>query len=257
MNQTDRLRCARLWCQGLLLFTLRFAQLRTGFDPETGLTVPRTPGTALPILLALFAAAELVWCLRTRREEAGFTRHFAPPGDGAAAAAVLGGMLWAAGGLLMLLTAIPAREVAGGVTGLLSLASGAGMVLLVRQARSGDAPGVTPALPAMFLGVFLVLEVYLPSSSDPVLARFYIPLLAAVGTACAFSRLAGLLRGEGSVRAFVLWGDLAVLLCLAALADGGLARRFLFGGAALLLTVFLCLRRTGPLPEVGLPAEEA
>ena len=52
----------------------------------------------------------------------------------------------------------------------------------------------------MFLGVFLVLEVYLPSSSDPVLARFYIPLLAAVGTACAFSRLAGLLRGEGSVR---------------------------------------------------------
>lgn len=143
------------------------------------------------------------------------------------------------------------------MTGLLSLASGAGMVLLVRQARSGDAPGVTPALPAMFLGVFLVLEVYLPSSSDPVLARFYIPLLAAVGTACAFSRLAGLLRGEGSVRAFVLWGDLAVLLCLAALADGGLARRFLFGGAALLLTVFLCLRRTGPLPEVGLPAEEA
>ena len=159
MNQTVWLRCARLWCQGLLLFTLRFAQLRTGFDPETGLTVPRTPGTALPILLALFAAAELVWCLRTRREEAGFTRHFAPPGDGAAAAAVLGGMLWAAGGLLMLLTAIPAREVAGGVTGLLSLASGAGMVLLVRQARSGDAPGVTPALPAMFLGVFLVLEI--------------------------------------------------------------------------------------------------
>ena len=142
MNQTVWLRGARLWCQGLLLFTLRFAQLRTGFDPETGLTVPRTPGTALPILLALFAAAELVWCLRTRREEAGFTRHFAPPGDGAAAAAVLGGMLWAAGGLLMLLTAIPAREVAGGVTGLLSLASGAGMVLLVRQARSGDAPGV-------------------------------------------------------------------------------------------------------------------
>ena len=43
MNQTVWLRCARLWCQGLLLFTLRFAQLRTGFDPETGLTVPRTP----------------------------------------------------------------------------------------------------------------------------------------------------------------------------------------------------------------------
>ena len=95
------------------------------------------------------------------------------------------------------------------------------------------------------------------ASTMVCIVLMFLPIPPAVGTACAFSRLAGLLRGEGSVRAFVLWGDLAVLLCLAALADGGLARRFLFGGAALLLTVFLCLRRTGPLPEVGLPAEEA
>lgn len=257
MNTTFWRRCARLWCQGLLLFTLRFAQLRTGFDPDTGLMVPCVPGTALLILLALFAAAEIFWCLRTPKEQAVFSRYFTPPGDNAAVAAILGGMLLAAGGLLMLLTSIPAREIAGGVTGLLSLASGAGMVALVRQARSGSAPGAGPVLPAMFLGVFLVLEVYLPSSSDPVLARFYIPLLAAAGIASAFSQLGGILRGEGSVRAFVLWGDTAVILCLTALADGGLERTVIFGGAALLLTVFLYLRRTEPLPPAEAPAEEA
>lgn len=255
MTTTFWRRCARLWCQGLLLFALRFAQMRTGFDPDTGLAAPCVPGTVLLILLAFCAAVELVWCLRTpKEEEVHFTRHFSSPGDKAAAAAVLGGMLLAAGGLLMLLTAIPAREIAGGVTGILSLVSGAGMVVLVRQTRSGGAPSVAPALPAMFLGVFLVLEVYLPSSSDPVLARFYIPLLAAAGVACAFSQLAGLLRGEGSVRAFVFWGEMAVLLCLTALADGGLERSVIFGGAALLLTVFLSLRRAGPLPEEEAPA---
>lgn len=257
MNTTFWRRCARLWCQGLLLFTLRFAQLRTGFDPDTGLMVPCVPGTALLILLVLFAAAEVLWCLRTPKEEADFPRYFTPPGDSAAAAAVLGGMLLAAGGLLMLLTAIPARELAGGVTGLLALASGAGMVVLVRQARSGSAPSAAPVLPAMFLGVFLVLEVYLPSSSDPVLTRFYVPLLAAAGIASAFSQFGGILRGEGSVRAFVLWGELTVLLCLTALADGGLERIAIFGGAALLLTVFLYLRRTEPLPPVEAPAEES
>lgn len=53
MNQTVWLRCARLWCQGLLLFTLRFAQLRTGFDPETATA-------RLLILVFVFA-----FCLKT------------------------------------------------------------------------------------------------------------------------------------------------------------------------------------------------
>lgn len=257
MDLTFWRRCGRLWCQGLLLCALRFAQMRSGFDPATGLAVPSAPGTALLILLALCAAAELFWGLRLPREEASFTGHFASPGNKAAATAAVGGMLLTAGGLVMLLTAIPARDLTGAVTGLLSLVSGAGMVVLVQQARSENPLGVTSVLPAMFLGVFLVLDVYLPSSSDPVLARFYIPLLAAAGIACAFSQLASLLRGEGSVRAFVFWGEMTVLLCLTALADGGRERALIFGGAAVLLTVFLYLRRTRPLPGKKVPGGDA
>ena len=52
--------------------------------------------------------------------------------------------------------------------------------------------------------------------------------------------------------------NLAVILCLASLADGGLGQALLLGGCALVLTVFLLLQRDTPQapaqkPE---PAEE-
>ena len=47
MMNTFWYRGPRLWVQGLLLFALRLAQLRTGFDSETGLAVASLPGTLL------------------------------------------------------------------------------------------------------------------------------------------------------------------------------------------------------------------
>ena len=103
----------------------------------------------------------------------------------------------------------------------------------------------------MFFAVFLVLAIYLPEESNPVLARFYVPVLAAALVAYAFSQLAGFLRRESTPRAFVRTADLAVLLCVTALADAldRPGRLLLFGGCALLLTVFLLLRRDGAPAE--------
>lgn len=95
----------------------------------------------------------------------------------------------------------------------------------------------------LFFGVFLVLSIYLPYENDPVLARFYIPVLASAFVAYAFSQLADFLRGEGRRRSFVPTADLAVLLCLTALADVGLALQLPFAGCALVLTLFLLLGR--------------
>lgn len=238
-------RCGRLWCQGLLLCALRCAQLKTGFDPDTGLTVPNVPGPLLLGLLAFCAVVYLVLCLRLPKGE---TSRFAAPGQGAAVAAVIGSLLLAAGGVLFLLEAIPAQNPSGILAGVLAMFSGGGTILLVRQLRREDAPHVMPILPAMFMGVFLVLDVYLHNASDPVLARFYIPLLAAALVAYSFSQLAGLLRGEQINRSFVFIADMAVLVCLTALADGVPARMLLCGGTAVVLTVFLLLREPVPAP---------
>jgi len=254
MNATFWRHGGRLWCQGLLLCSLRFAQMRTGFDPDTGLAVPNVPGTMLLVLLGFCVLVELVQCLRTPKGEG---IRFHRPGDAPTMAAVIGGLLLAAGGLLLLLAAVPAMELSEAVTGVLAAVSGAGVLLTVRQMRAGGELSVSPLLPVLFFGVFLVLEVYLPFSSDPVLIRFYIPLLAAAALAYAFSHLAGVLRGDGSSRAFVLTADVAVLLCLTALADGVPARMLVYGGAALVLTVFLLVREAVPPEEAPELAEEA
>ena len=233
MMNTFWYRGPRLWVQGLLLFALRLAQLRTGFDSETGLAVASLPGTLLAALLAVCAAAELVLCLRLPGEKAAFDVQFARP-ERAVPCLVAGSFLLAAGGALLLASALPARGVAG--------------LLLVRQLRAGGTAGVLPLLPAMFFAVFFVLTVYLPAGADPVLARYYLPVLAASVTAYALSQLAGFLRRESSARSFVWTADCAVILCLAAMADSlsspGLL--LLYAGCALLLSVFLLLRREGP-----------
>ena len=251
MMSTFWFRGPRLWAQGILLFALRLAQLRTGFDSETGLALASLPGTLLAALLAVCAAAELVLCLRLPGEKAAFDVQFARP-ERAVPCLVAGSFLLAAGGALLLVSALPARGVAAMAAGILAVAAAGGFLLLVRQLRAGGTAGVLPLLPAMFFAVFFVLTVYLPAGADPVLARYYLPVLAASAAAYALSQLAGFLRRESSARSFVWTADCAVILCLAAMADSlsspGLL--LLYAGCALLLSVFLLLRREGPQEAV-------
>ena len=210
MMNTFWYRGPRLWVQGLLLFALRLAQLRTGFDSETGLAVASLPGTLLAALLAVCAAAELVLCLRLPGEKAAFDVQFARP-ERAVPCLVAGSFLLAAGGALLLVSALPARGVAAMAAGILAVAAAGGFLLLVRQLRAGGTAGVLPLLPAMFFAVFFVLTVYLPAGADPVLARYYLPVLAASAAAYALSQLAGFRRRESSARSFVWTADCAVI----------------------------------------------
>ena len=47
MKNALYLKGLRLWVQGLLLLALRWAQLKNGFDPETGLSRQSVPGIVL------------------------------------------------------------------------------------------------------------------------------------------------------------------------------------------------------------------
>ena len=247
MMNTFWYRGPRLWVQGLLLFALRLAQLRTGFDSETGLAVASLPGTLLAALLAVCAAAELVLCLRLPGEKAAFDVQFARP-ERAVPCLVAGSFLLAAGGALLLASALPARGVAAQAPrSLAGGAPGGGRRQGGPHPARGPAGGRPPRPAQVVSGVF-VLTVYLPAGADPVLARYYLPVLAASAAAYALSQLAGFLRRESSARSFVWTADCAVILCLAAMADSlsspGLL--LLYAGCALLLSVFLLLRREGP-----------
>ena len=112
---------------------------------------------------------------------------------------------------------------------------------------------MAPLLPALFFGVFLVLAIYLPAASDPVLARYYLQMLAAAMVAFAFAQLSGFLQNESCRRRFPPVADLAVMLSIAAMADGGVALTLLFCGCAVILSVFLWLQSCA---EPKAPSEE-
>lgn len=247
----------RLWVEGLLLLALRWAQLKSGFDPETGLSLRSIPGLVLAAALILLIVAEAALCFRMRRGKYSYDGAFRPMEKHNLPMLAAGVLLLAGGSLLL-----GAAGLAGGGMSALAVAAAAmgvlaagGILLFARQVRSGEGR-VFPLLPAMVFSVLFLLLVYLPEESNPVLARYYLPVLAAAALACAFYQLAGFACREASLRWFLFFGDLAVPFSLAALADGSgnwgetLAR----GGCAMVLTVFLVLRRAEPQPE---PAEES
>ena len=97
------------------------------------------------------------------------------------------------------------------------------------------------------LVVRLVL-VYRQDSANPVLAAYWVELLALVLVILALYRLSAFAYGAGRTRRFTLYAVPAILLCLAALADGGLSSLLFNGGAALTLTGFLLQRLAALAP---------
>lgn len=242
MNPINRpvLRITRVWGMGLVLLVLRLVQNQTGFDPVTRLALPSAAGTAALAFIALCAVVELALCFQMPKDKADFNAQFSKP-DKELTVVVLGCLLLAAGGILFALPAILRRDIASAMAGALAVIAGGGILLLVRRVRAGGELSVMTMIPALFFCVFFVLAVYLPIDNDPVLQRYYLPVLAVCVAAYAFSLLAGFLRKDSSPRAFFFVGDMAVILCVAALADGNLPRMMLFAGCAVTISAFLML----------------
>ena len=151
-----------------------------------------------------------------------------------------------------LMTASPAEslfETVGAAklaTAVLAVAAGIGFVILTAQMRRGETDSVVPVLPVMFFSAFWVLTLYLPVATDPVLARYYLPILAAAAAAYAFAELGGFFRGDTKVRNFSFTAEYATMLCIAACAKLEV-ESLVYAGCALILTVLLALRGKKPV----------
>ncbi|MDE7221367.1 MAG: hypothetical protein K2O45_17420 [Oscillospiraceae bacterium] len=247
MKNSPYFKSVRLWVQGLLLLSLRWAELKTGFDPDTGLSRHSVPGILLAAAILFCAAAELYLCFGIPGGKRTYLNCLEPMGRSHLLPMAAGSLLLCAGAALLL----PGGGVLTAAMLAAAAATAAGLILFVKLLREGAAPKAFPLLPAMIFSVLFLLAVYLPEESNPVLARYYLPVLAASLAACAFYQLAGLTCREGSLRWFVFWGDLAVPLCLASMADctESLGQVLIYFSLALVLTQFLLTRRTEVLPE--------
>lgn len=256
MKKTSYFTVLYLWVPGLLLLALRWMQLKNGFDPETGLARQSPAGMVLAAALIVLAAAEAARCFRRSGEKHSYACCFQPMEGPALPLLAAGSLLLGGGGVLLAFagpqgTGPSVLVIAAAAAG---VAAAGGVLLFAKQTRSGG-ERVFPLLPAMVFSVLFLLTVYLPQGNNPVLARYYLPVLAAALIACAFYQLAGFSCREASMRWFTFFGDLAVPVSLAALADsvGRWGQALVYAGCAIVLTVFLLLRRTELLPE---PAAE-
>ena len=245
-------------------FALRLLQWHTGFELDTGLPVPGTP---YGVLTAVLAAAAMVLCFLLRKklpeEKEGsplFPDGFSTSDAGLLTLVVAGVFLMAAAGLADMAAGLGIQGLPGMdalsasfrreqlIQGALTLAAAVCLfpAIPVCRRRQGEDPrpfnGALLLAPVVCLVVRLVL-VYRQDSANPVLAAYWVELLALVLVILALYRLAAFAYGAGRTRRFVLYAVPAILLCLASLADGRPLSALLFnGGAALTLTGFLMQR---------------
>ena len=254
---------------GCAAFVLRLLQWRAGFEPDTGLPIPGTPfGAATAALAVLTMAACFLLRKKLPADKEGtplFPAGFATGEAGLLTLVVAGVFLMAAAGLAdvaagMGVQALPGMAQSSAVSqreqlilGALTLAAAVCLFPAVPacRRRPDQEPqpfnGLLLLAPVVCLVVRLVL-VYRQDSANPVLAAYWVELLALVLAILALYRLAAFAYGVGRTRRFVLYAVPAVVLCLASLADGGSLSSILFnGGAALTLTGFL-LQRLANLP---------
>lgn len=247
MNSASTKKFRRVWGMGLAMFALRLYQNTYDFEPTTGLHFLSVAGIALVVLIALSGVLAFVSTRNESRECPRFADHFPVP-DRSTIVFVSASLLFAAGGAMLGVHSISTGAgFAPLVTAVFAFAAFFGFLLLTKQMRAGTAFSVGPALPVLFFSAFWVLTLYLPSANDPILARYYLPILAASMNAFAFAQLAGFLRGETRVRTFSFIAECAVMLSIAAIAEFN-QHSLLFAACAVMLSAFLMLQETAPEP---------
>ena len=232
------------WGMGVGMFILRLTQLASAFDPDTGLYTRNAGGIALAVMVAVSFVAAFVLSRTGGKDRPLFCEHFMAP-DKSTTVLVVAAFLFAAGGVLVGKDALNAEmRSAGLVTAALAVLSCVSVLALTRQMRSNGAPALLPTLPLLFFAALWVLTLYLPAASDPIMARYYLPILAAAVSAYALAQLAGFFRRETRVGTFRLVASYAVTLCISAIAELNV-HSILFAACALLLSVFLVMEKEG------------
>jgi len=218
---------------------LRVWQNRTGFE-ESGLAIRgNLPGILLPVVLAA-AAAYFIVSLRAlpKRCEEPLSARFRFRGNLAAVfCAVAGAFLVMSGAALSIVSRSGRVEVLLALFAIAAAVCVLGTVFAL--SRGGEASGLALLVPVCALLVYLIYG-YRANASEPVLARIYIAILAGCAlTLSSLKRVAFAYR-DGTPRSFAVTGAMAVILALAAAADGtGLSAAMLFAGCAAIELGFL------------------
>lgn len=220
---------------------LRVGQMLTGFD-ESGLPVA---GNLCGILLAAVLAAAAVWlALEGRRlpRAEGTVKAVADCFDFRNMAAVFSAVAGA-----FLLPASVVASVAGysGSLGtmLLYVAAVVSAFCLLYTVftlyRGHELLSATLLVPVCSLISFLII-LYRADAANPVLAEYYVEILAVAALTVSALELAGFAFGSGSKRVFMPVSAMALLLCVTVAAQrNSLASMLLYGGFALLELGFL------------------
>ena len=241
MNTAFAKKIRRIWGLGLVMFALHLYQNTYDFEPKLGIHFLSIPGAALAVLVVAAGILSFFLSRKESAERPRFIEHFASPVK-STFVMVSAALLFAAGGAMLITRSIATGAgIAPLVTGGFAIASALGFLLLIKLLRNQSAFSVAPVLPVMFFAAFWVLTLYLPAANDPILARYYLPILAAAMSAYAFAQLAGFFRGESRVRSFNFTAEYAATLCIAAIADFD-RHSLLFAACAVMLTVFLALQ---------------
>lgn len=265
---------------GAAAFLLRLLQNRTGFEADTGLPVPGNPW-AIALMAALVLLAAAVWCLsrwvpdEVSAPPSSFEAAFASPAALPLTILIAGLFLTAlsgaadlAAGLGIILPGpdaayeaevfLPAqRDTAALLCGVLSLliaASGMAAAISCRRSskdvtEKNSSKEFNPnlLLVAPICLVVRLVVTYRDLSVDPSLSAYYVEILALVCTTLAVYRLSSFGFQCGRTRRFFQYAAAAVILCMAALADGDSISSMLFyAGSALTLWGWMLQRLSAP-----------
>ena len=250
---------------GVGAFLMRLAQVRAGFEAFTGLPVAGDPWQyLLPAFLLVLAALLALAVLRapehSQQQPAAFSAAFAAADAAMLTLPVMGAFLLLLSGLLDIAAGLGLRQGAVALSprgsllmGALALCAGGALFLAAaacrrpgshqaEPARSSPLDGSLLLVPPVCLVVRLVL-VYRLDSINPTLSAYYVELLALSFLTLAFYRLSSFAYGAGRDRRYLLYAGIAIVLCVATLADGHpLSSALLYAGGAVTLLGFLLLR---------------
>ena len=248
---------------GVMAFLLRLLQKNTGFEAATGLPVA---GNAAAIALVVFLpACAAILVLLSRRIPQGtapsFPANFSTKDARLLTLPVMGILLMGLSGLLDALSILspdmvpgranlsPQAQLIFAATALLSALALFSSAAACRQHGDREQNATLEKkvnlslllVPPVCLVIRLVMA-YRIYSIDPVLARYYVELLALVFLTLAFYRLSSFAFQSGRLRRFAVYAGAAVILCIASLAESRQpADLLLYAGGALTLLGFLLL----------------
>lgn len=272
---------------GIAAFVLRRLQDLSGFEPDTGLPVRNSLyALALPILLILLAAV-FAWMVRKLPADCDglsmpFSDRFCSRETFPYFLLVSGLLLMGVSGALDIFSGVTYQQAMlnslsdSSVPGLYSaissslsprlsviqgIATVCGALCLIpvcrvcrsqgKRRQAAEQPltlnGNLLLVPVVALVVRLVLT-YRADSVNPSLSAYYLELLALMLFILSLFRLSSFAFDGGKTRRYVWDTSLAVVLCIATLADGhSYSYALLYGGAALTDLGFLLLKLDSPL----------